>query len=117
MVAAQPSTCMTGEDTEADMGRVQIRLAEERNRLARERTVLAHIRTGFAAFIFGTALIGLFSGLPRLAGWFFILVGAVFIGTSGLSYALSRRRTRTLLQWPGEYLPTPWRRHGAEADS
>lgn len=104
------------EDTDQDTGQVQIRLAEERNRLAQERTVLAHIRTGFAAFLFGTALIGLFSGLPRLAGWFFIFVGAGFIGTSGLSYALSRRRTRPLLQWPADHLPS-WRRNGAETDS
>lgn len=102
-----------------DMEQVQLRLAEERTALAQERTVLAHIRTGFAAFIFGTAIIGLFTGLPRLAGWFFILIGAAFIGTSGLSYVLSRRRTRRLLQWPGEHLRgvTPWRRNPVESDS
>lgn len=106
-----------GADDERDLGRLQVRLAEERTALAQERTVLAHVRTGFAAFIFGTAIIGLFTGIPRLVGWFFIVVGAVFIGTSGLSYALSRRRTRQLLQWPGRRLPTPWRRKTVEGDS
>lgn len=109
-----------GEDETVDLGRLQLRLAEERTALAQERTVLAHVRTGFAAFIFGTAIIGLFSGMPRLVGWFFIVVGGAFIGTSGLSYLLSKRRTRKLLRW-GERLPQtvpgPWRRKTEAEDS
>lgn len=73
-------------------------LAKERTALARERTVLAHIRTGFASFLFGTALVGLFPGtLAYYAGLLFILAGLLFLGTSGLSYLLSRKRMRHIL--------------------
>lgn len=41
----------------------QISFAEEQTRLARERTILSHIRTGFASFLFGTAIYGLFGQL------------------------------------------------------
>ena len=75
------------------------RLAEERTRLARERTILAHIRTGFASFLFGTAVIGLFQSRElRIVGGLFILVGVAFLVTGWRSYVLSNRRTRTLLR-------------------
>lgn len=74
-------------------------LAEERTRLARERTVLAHIRTGFASFLFGIALLGIFdTRLAFYGGTFFILLGALFLVTSGLSYLLSARRLRRLVR-------------------
>ncbi|MFB6155431.1 MAG: DUF202 domain-containing protein [Haloferacaceae archaeon] len=74
-------------------------LAEERTRLARERTILAHIRTGFASFLFGVSLIGLFATVEAEAvGALFILVGAVFLVTGGRSYVMSNRRTRHLLR-------------------
>ena len=83
------------------------RLAEERTRLARERTTLAHVRTGFASFLFGTALLGLFQHPAVLAvGGMFVVVGVVFLATGWRSYALSNRRTRRLV----EAVETPLRR-------
>lgn len=74
-------------------------LAREEMRLARERTILAHIRTGFASFLFGTAIFGLFGELlTNLAGALFITVGIVFLVTGWLSYVQSNRRTRHLLK-------------------
>lgn len=74
-------------------------LAEERTRLARERTILAHLRTGFASFLFGTAIIGLFPTLgTETIGGLFILIGAAFILTGWRSYVMSNRRTRHLLR-------------------
>jgi len=74
-------------------------LAEERTRLARERTILAHLRTGFASFLFGTALIGLFPTVgTETVGGLFILIGAAFIVTGWRSYVMSNRRTRDLLR-------------------
>lgn len=75
------------------------RLAEERTRLARERTTLAHIRTGFASFLFGTAVLGLFTTIETdLLGGVFVLIGVVFLVTGWRSYVLSNRRTRHLLR-------------------
>ena len=77
-------------------------LAEERTRLARERTILAHIRTGFASFLFGTAIIGLFTTIEtEVVGGAFILVGVAFLITGWRSFALSNRRTRHLLREVG----------------
>lgn len=77
---------------------VQTRLARERTKLARERTSLAHIRTGFSAFLFGTALLGLFdSKFSRYMAFFFILVGVFFLISSTLSYLMSSERTEKLL--------------------
>ncbi|MFB6170471.1 MAG: DUF202 domain-containing protein [Haloarculaceae archaeon] len=76
----------------------QMRLAEERTRLARERTTLSHIRTGFASFLFGTAVFGLFGSLTtNLLGSAFVAVGVVFLVTGWLSYIRSNRRVRELL--------------------
>lgn len=87
-------------------GDKQLALARERTKLARERTVLAYIRTGFASFLFGAALLGLFSSaLSRYVAGFFIVIGVLFLATSGLSFVLSRRRTRRLLYWRPKYLP------------
>lgn len=88
---------------EADDVDRQLKLAQERTVLAQERTVLAHIRTGFASFLFGAALHGLFdTQLTVFAAWFFIAVGALFLAMSGRSYLLSRKRTRKLVTWrPG----------------
>lgn len=73
-------------------------LAEEQTRLARERTTLSHIRTGFASFLFGTAIFGLFGDLvSNLAGGFFVVVGLLFLVTGWLSYVRSNRRTRALI--------------------
>lgn len=74
------------------------RLAQERTKLARERTVLAHIRTGFAAFLFGTAIFGLFGkGLYNYIATGFILMGVIFLVTGLLSYTFSTRRTQSLI--------------------
>jgi len=87
-------------DRSTDRNRNREELAQERTRLARERTILAHIRTGFAAFIFGTAILSLFKGgvLSEVLGWSFIVLGAAFVVTGWRSYVLSNRRTRHLLQ-------------------
>lgn len=74
-------------------------LAEERTRLARERTTLAYIRTGFTSFLFGLALERLYSDeLTFLVGVFFLVIGAFFITSGGVSYLLSRERTRDLVR-------------------
>ncbi|WP_313692332.1 DUF202 domain-containing protein [Halorarum halobium] len=56
---------------------IQIELARERTPLARERTILAHIRTGFASFLFGAVLLGLFGATVSFVGGGFILIGVV----------------------------------------
>lgn len=77
----------------------QISLAEEQTRLARERTILSHIRTGFASFLFGTAIYGLFGQVATTTlGAFFVLVGATFLVTGWLSYIRSNRRTQKFLE-------------------
>lgn len=87
-----------GDDSDDSDDRRDI-LAEERTRLARERTTLAHVRTGFAAFLFGIAIERLYqTDLAVLAGVLFLLVGSVFITAGGVSFLLSRKRTRTLLR-------------------
>ena len=74
-------------------------LAEERTRLAQERTILAHIRTGFASFLFGTAIIGLFTSVEtEVVGGVFILIGVLFLITGARSYVLSNRRIRHLIE-------------------
>jgi len=73
-------------------------LAEERTRLARERTILAHIRTGFASFLFGVAILGLFSGPASMTGVVFLFVGVLFLVTGWLSYIRSNRRIRAALE-------------------
>lgn len=74
------------------------RLAEERTELARERTVLAHIRTGFASFLFGIGLLGLFdTAVSRYFAVLFIAVGVVFLITSLVTYVRSRRRLKISL--------------------
>lgn len=87
-------------DEEVSRGDRQVRLAEERTRLAQERTVLAHIRTGFASFLFGTAVLGLFStGPTQYAGYAFIGLGLAFLITSMVSYFQSKERARTVFRW------------------
>jgi len=84
------------DDPDAETYR--LRLAEEQNRLARERTILAHIRTGFASFLFGVALFGLFDGIVASAvAAFFVLAGAGFLATGWWSYARSDERARAVL--------------------
>lgn len=74
------------------------RLAEERTRLARERTILAHIRTGFASFLFGAGVLGLFNNVfTEVLGGAFILLGVLFLLTGFRSYVKSNRRTKQLL--------------------
>lgn len=74
-------------------------LAAERTRLARERTTLAYIRTGFTSFLFGLALERLYvDELIVLVGVLFLVVGAFFITSGGVSYLLSRERTREFLR-------------------
>ncbi|MGB9950890.1 DUF202 domain-containing protein (plasmid) [Haloarcula marismortui] len=86
----------------------RMNLAEEQTRLARERTILSHIRTGFASFLFGIAIFGLFGDLiSNLVGGLFILIGTVFLMTGGISYMRSNRRTRKLI----EEFERPFRRH------
>ncbi|MFB6164358.1 MAG: DUF202 domain-containing protein [Haloarculaceae archaeon] len=76
-----------------------IELAEERTRLARERTTLSHIRTGFASFLFGTALVGLFGAVEaKVLGAAFVLAGVAFLATGWLSYVRSSRRVRTVIR-------------------
>ncbi len=71
---------------------------EERTRLAQERAKLARERTGFASFLFGTALLGLFDGgLYEYIAIAFILMGAIFLVTGLLSYLPSTRRTESLI--------------------
>ncbi|WP_276259082.1 DUF202 domain-containing protein [Haloglomus litoreum] len=87
------------ESTPGDHESYRTNLAEEQTRLARERTILSHIRTGFASFLFGVAIFGLFGDLPsNLAGGFFVLVGLVFLVTGWVSYVRSNRRTRELIE-------------------
>lgn len=75
------------------------KLAEERTRLARERTTLAYIRTGFTSFLFGLALERLYTDeLTFLVGVLFLLVGTFFITSGGVSYLLSRERTRDFVR-------------------
>lgn len=90
-----------------DQERYRTQLAEEQTRLARERTILSHIRTGFASFLFGTAIFGLFGDLATsVVGGMFVLVGAVFLATGWISYVRSNRRTREVL----DELERPFRR-------
>lgn len=90
---------MTDEErTQLSQKRTQ--LAQERTRLAQERTVLAHIRTGFASFLFGIALLGLFrTTITRYTAYGFILLGILFLVTSGLSYLRSKDRAARKLRW------------------
>ncbi|QDX39457.1 DUF202 domain-containing protein [Salarchaeum sp. JOR-1] len=81
-------------------------LASERTRLARERTILAHIRTGFASFLFGVAVLGLFSGPTALLGVLFLGIGVLFLVTGWLSYLRSNRRVSGVL----EEIERPFRR-------
>lgn len=85
------------QDSDASLVKHSNALAEERTRLARERTILAHTRTGFSSFLFGVALLGLFSGLPRLFGYPFLAVGGGFIVSGSLSYLRSSHRTAEIL--------------------
>ncbi|MFA9516995.1 DUF202 domain-containing protein [Halopenitus sp. H-Gu1] len=74
-------------------------LVEERARLAQERTILAHTRTGFASFLFGTAIIGLFTSVKtEVVGRGFILTGVLFLNTGARSYLSSNRRIRHPLE-------------------
>lgn len=88
---------MSGTDA-PDHESYRTNLAHEEMRLARERTILAHIRTGFASFLFGIAIYGLFGDLlTNIVGGVFVTVGVVFLVTGWLSYAQSNRRARRLL--------------------
>jgi len=69
----------------------RITLAKERTRLSRQRTTLAYIRTGFASFLFGAAIIGLFPA-SRLLGALFIAGGVVALAIGGVAHPLSLRR-------------------------
>jgi len=96
---ADESSISDGGRSASELAERANRLAEERTKLARERTTLAHIRTGFSSFLFGAALHAVFrSRLSFAVGVVFVVVGFAFVATGGMSYLMSRRRMRQVLE-------------------
>lgn len=73
------------------------KLSMERTFLSSERTLLAYIRTAFASFLFGIALLQLFSNnLSEILGFIFLAIGVIFVIIGVISYPLRNKRIREL---------------------